>query len=97
MRGSGAGLGEPFPVLLPISFVEQVKPPNCAMIGDAKLGRWETAGMGEVSPKFVHEAEAATAAPPSSASVPDVPLIALGEQWQEAYHRWQGTHGSSTV
>ena len=33
-----------------------------------------TPGMAEVSAKFIHEAEAATAAPPSSASVPDDPL-----------------------
>ena len=45
-------------------------------------------GMSEVSTAFVHEAAAATAAPPSSASVPDDPLVALGRQWQEAYDNW---------
>ena len=48
----------------------------------------ETPGMAEVSAEFVAEAEAATATPPSSASVPDDPLIALGEQWKEAYDNW---------
>ena len=50
-----------------------------------------TPGMAEVSAKFVHEAEAATATPPSSASLPDDPLIALGEQWQEAHDNWQAS------
>ena len=38
-----------------------------------------TPGMSEVSAKFVHEAEAVTAASPSSASVPDNPLMTLSE------------------
>ena len=45
----------------------------------------EIPGMSEVSPKFVHEAEAATAAPPSSASVPDDSLTALAVDYYAAY------------
>ncbi len=48
----------------------------------------ETPGVSEASAKFVDEAEAATAAPPPSASEPDDPLITLGEQWKEAYGNW---------
>ena len=49
----------------------------------------ETPGVSEASAKFVDEAEAATAAPPPSASETDDPLIALGQQWKEAYDNWQ--------
>ena len=42
-------------------------------------------GMSEVSPKFVDEAEAATAAPPSSVSVTDNLLVALAADYYAAY------------
>ncbi len=45
-------------------------------------------GISEVSAKFVDEAEAVPVPSSSSASMSDDPLIALGEQWQEAYHNW---------
>jgi len=51
----------------------------------------EIAGMAEVSAKFLHEAEVATAAPPSSASTPTDSLVTLGEQWQKAYDDWQAS------
>ncbi len=37
------------------------------------------------------ETEAAATAPPSSASVPSDPLMALGAQWQAAYDNWYET------
>ncbi len=48
----------------------------------------ETPGMAEVSPKFVDEAEAATAAPPSSVSVPDHPDEDLLELCNLYRRRW---------
>ena len=53
----------------------------------------ETPGLSEVSPKFVDEAEAATAAPPSSVSViedpvVDEPLLALERRWRAALKAW---------
>ena len=44
----------------------------------------ETPGMSEVSPKFVDEAEAATATPPPSASVPGDPLLEIIRKYHEA-------------
>ena len=45
----------------------------------------ETPGMSEASPKFVDEAKATLAAPPSIASVPDDKLTALAVDYYAAY------------
>jgi hypothetical protein len=48
----------------------------------------ETPGMSEASPKFVDEAETATASPPPSAS--EDPVLALKREWEARYKALDG-------
>ena len=49
----------------------------------------ETLGMSEASAKFVREAEATAAAPPSSASVSEDPVLALKREWDTRWERYE--------